>query len=831
VFSQSLHIAAPAPSTACPYNRTEKEPRMKFAYTTRSAMACSSVLMLASVFTASGRAQSAQPAITLDPPTGWELQMHNYNSQGKTLSEAPANFRRLGEVKSGEVGDLHTLTLRFSETVKLTGIQSTPDFRIEQGSSCVEGNVYQAKTTCNLLVRFTPQGAGRRLGSITVSHSNSATPLAFGLGGYSYMPVLSFIPSVITTVPGTYPSSQGLLSFAHNLAVDGSDTLYIADTWNNAVYKVDSSGTIKTISDPAQTTAPWGVAADSFGYVWFSEETQNKIYLASTPGTQYLYSGTGTGNCFVSDPTCILPLESVSSPGSISIDAEDNMIFEEATHGAALSQRQPSRTLVRISDALAYRGTFPAAFAADANSNLYTFWQAGNACEINMQTLHNTESFTGVYSKVVGGSTCGFSGDNGLAGNADISSAVGQIAFDSGGNMYFTDAGNSRVRRVDASTGIIRTIAGNGNAGYTGDGGSALGATFWNPSGVAVDSQGDVYVISYVSFGSAEIVRKIGTQGFLNMGSQARGTAGAAHILTVTNTGNNTMTLTNAFIGGTNAADFTIDSHTTSCMLNNGAQLSIGATCNIGVIFTPSAGGGRHATLTFLDNTATNTNTVTLTGVGVLPSATFKITSPAAGQSFTAAAAITFSVSVTSTAGPAPTGTVQFNVDGANHGGPATLSSGTASTSITGLTQTSHTLSATYSGDANHAAGAPVSISITVTAVKLGSFVSLSSAVNAAASCASPEYSVRVSSASGTPPTGEVRLLDGDTLLSSGSLANGEVVLTPRPLGTGTHKLVSTYAGDALHLPAQSPALVEVVSPSTPCVSPVRGAALPRPAQ
>jgi len=91
-----------------------------------------------------------------------------------------------------------------------------------------------------------------------------------------------------------------------------------------------------------------------------------------------------------------------------------------------------------------------------------------------------------------------------------------------------------------------------------------------------------------------------------------------------------------------------------------------------------------------------------------------KITAPTNGASFVSGSTITFSASVTHS-GTQPTGKVQFKVDGANLGSPVTLSSGTASTTVTGLTTTSHTLSVTYAGDANYNATGPVSVSITIT--------------------------------------------------------------------------------------------------------------------
>ena len=65
-----------------------------------------------------GQSVTSRPhsAITLDPPTGWDLQEHAFDARGNALRAAPVNFRRLGELKAGEVGPVHTLTLRFAET-------------------------------------------------------------------------------------------------------------------------------------------------------------------------------------------------------------------------------------------------------------------------------------------------------------------------------------------------------------------------------------------------------------------------------------------------------------------------------------------------------------------------------------------------------------------------------------------------------------------------------------------------------------------------------------------------------------------------------------------
>ena len=170
--------------------------------TSTTALIVRTVRIISSLISSATIARPEQAVFTLQPPTGWDLQEHAFDSQGNALPEAPANFRRLGEVKAGEVGALHTLILRFADTITLTHIKSTPDFRIEQGGSCMEGNAYAANTTCTLLLRFTPLGPGQRLGRLLITHSGSgalaastpahsgsaapAASTAFGLGGLGY---------------------------------------------------------------------------------------------------------------------------------------------------------------------------------------------------------------------------------------------------------------------------------------------------------------------------------------------------------------------------------------------------------------------------------------------------------------------------------------------------------------------------------------------------------------------------------------------------------------------------------------------------------------------
>jgi len=104
----------------------------------------------------------------------------------------------------------------------------------------------------------------------------------------------------------------------------------------------------------------------------------------------------------------------------------------------------------------------------------------------------------------------GYAGDGGAATAAQLANPNG-VAVDRAGNMYIAEYNNHIVRKVSA-TGVISTYAGTGSSGYTGDGGAATAATLYNPMGVAVDTAGNVYVAEY----SNHVVRKINTAGVIS---------------------------------------------------------------------------------------------------------------------------------------------------------------------------------------------------------------------------------------------------------------------------------------------------------------------------
>src|SRR4249919_667262 len=105
-------------------------------------------------------------------------------------------------------------------------------------------------------------------------------------------------------------------------------------------------------------------------------------------------------------------------------------------------------------------------------------------------------SAAGVVTTLIGGTT-GFSGDGGLAVNAAMDRPDG-LALDTSGNLYFSDRGNRRVRKI-APNGVITTVAGNGNAVFSGDNGAAVNAGLPGPAGLVVDGNGNLYIADMVN--------------------------------------------------------------------------------------------------------------------------------------------------------------------------------------------------------------------------------------------------------------------------------------------------------------------------------------------
>jgi hypothetical protein len=778
--------------------------------------------------------RSAAPAVvTLDASSAYVAANRPVVAGEASFANPPANFYSFAAARVGEAASVESIRLHFAEATTLGAITSTADFPMEPGGSCVEGQAYAKGDTCLVLVRFTPQGAGRRLGKLTVAHSGSAEPDGVGLGGNGYAPVLTFSPAAISTVAGTYPSKAGLLSGAANLTVDGGDILYIADEGNGLIRQIDATGNVVNRTPVA---APQSVAVDNFGLIYTVNPSATDFfsYYEPTGGYTYYFATYTPGNCTALDP-CDVGTVGMGAPANITMDPFNDLFVEAAPLGVMLlyvagvagGGTLPPIEGWYLDDPYVIFGSTPSGFGVNSNDSLFTAYTYPfyNTCWILEESLYAAESTDPAITRVAGGSGCGFAGDGGPAAEAELGGSVGQIAFDAAGDMYFSDTENQRVRMVNVSSGIITTIAGNGTAGYTGDGNQATTAELRSPTGVAVDSQGQVYIISgAAATGTAQVVRKLGPKGFLAFSTQAQGTTSSVHILTVSNTGNSTMTLTREVITGNDTADFSINNTDTSCVLTAGATLAAGQHCQIGVVFKPSATGPRTATLTLVDNTVNNSNSVQLSGVGTaadIALAPTTLTFPSTTQNQTA----TVPVTVTNS------GTAALTISGITVGGANpkmftyTSSCGTGSIGPKGTCKLQVSFKPTSAGSysalvrvADNAPDSPQSLAVAGTSVApASSLTRIASSANPASGCSPVTLNATVVTEGNGVPIGAVELKKNGVVLATAKLSNGTAAFTATGLAVGSNLLTAGYEGDAIHAPSTSAPFTQVIQPGQSC--------------
>lgn len=142
----------------------------------------------------------------------------------------------------------------------------------------------------------------------------------------------------------------------------------------------------------------------------------------------------------------------------------------------------------------------PQAVDTDEDGNLYIIDQ-NNHCLLKYDGS--------CISRIAGSGGYGYAGDGGNALEATLNKPTGLSAF--GESVYITDTGNDAVRRYDRRTGRIETIAGNGTAGYTGDGGRATAARLNKPGGVALDGAGNIYINDIAN----NVIRKVNSKGII----------------------------------------------------------------------------------------------------------------------------------------------------------------------------------------------------------------------------------------------------------------------------------------------------------------------------
>ncbi|MBZ5629004.1 MAG: CHAP domain-containing protein [Acidobacteriia bacterium] len=221
--------------------------------------------------------------------------------------------------------------------------------------------------------------------------------------------------------------------------------------------------------------------------------------MANPAGTITTVAGKGTaGYAGDNGPATGAQL---AMPSGIAFDGGGNMFIADSGNNAARRVDASTGLITTIA------GTGVAGYAGDGgtgtNAELngpthVVFDRTVNLyiTDANNERIRKVNAVTDQITTVAGNGTAGFSGDGGLATSAQLNFPDG-VALDSSGNLFIGDALNNRIRKVAITTGNIVTVAGKGSAGYSGDGGSATNASLSFPSRPFVDVAGNIYIADY----------------------------------------------------------------------------------------------------------------------------------------------------------------------------------------------------------------------------------------------------------------------------------------------------------------------------------------------
>ena len=303
------------------------------------------------------------------------------------------------------------------------------------------------------------------------------------------------------------PGSQAKLAFPHGVAVDGAGNLYIADTSSHRILRVNTEGTITTFAGTgemgysgdggpavqAQLNGPFGVAVDGAGNLYIADTLNYRIRRVDTEGTITTFAGTGEkGNSGDGDPAIQTLL---NNPYDVAVDTNGNLyIADTSNHRILRVDIAGTITTFAGTGDRGFSGdggpavqallNDPYGVAVDTDGNLYI------ADTLN-QRIRRVDT-EGTIATFAGTGDRGFSGDGGPAVQALLDRPRG-VAADTDGNLYIADTLNQRIRRVDTE-GTITTFAGTGNRGFSGDGGPAVAARLNFPTRLAVDGAGNLYI-------------------------------------------------------------------------------------------------------------------------------------------------------------------------------------------------------------------------------------------------------------------------------------------------------------------------------------------------
>ncbi|HVK84310.1 MAG TPA: hypothetical protein VM513_09385 [Kofleriaceae bacterium] len=336
------------------------------------------------------------------------------------------------------------------------------------------------------------------------------------------------------------PAVDSQLYFPSDLAIDRTGNLYIADVAHHRVRRIDPAGTITTAAGTGDTVGATatgattghlyeaaGICTAPNGSVLMSELAMHRIRQIDANGVLTTFAGTGTwGDGGDGGPASMGELK---YPSDVAADSAGNVYIAD-TSGDRVRRVDTNGVLTTIA------GTGVGGFAGDGGPAIAAQLYAPVAVALDAAgNVFVTDSgnfrirridTTGTITTVAGTGVEGFNGDGIPATTADLD--PWGIALDAQGNLYIADDGNARVRRVDKVTGIITTVVGTGVRSQTGEGGPATSATVYGPHDLTFDAAGNLLLADYAKALRVDAVTQVitaiagtGATGFTGDGGPA----------------------------------------------------------------------------------------------------------------------------------------------------------------------------------------------------------------------------------------------------------------------------------------------------------------------